>query len=114
MCETAQHPALGVNLTRHLPPSEVTKVSSSSTSSHETLLASLSDLQFTLNESLLIADISSDTSLQRLLPRETLIGTPFSQWVRESDAQATRDAFTAAQADPGHVHRVDQIGRAHV
>jgi len=82
-------------------------VSSSPPASHESLLASLSDLQFTLNESLFIADIRSDTSLQRLLPKDTLIGTPFSQWVRESDAQATLDAFTAAQADPGHVHRVD-------
>ena len=52
-------------------------MSSSAQNTLETLLASLADLRLTLNDSLAVQAVNSDSGLLRHLPREDMIGRPW-------------------------------------
>jgi PAS domain-containing protein len=86
---------------------EAKNLSISTQAGTEALLASLADLQITLNDSLRIADVASDSGPMRQLPRDAMIGRPWLELVRESDADIAQAALTAAVSDPGTAHRVD-------
>ena len=107
VCETPPNLTQGVNLIRHLCHLEAKKVSTSAPKSLETLLASLADLQLTLNDSHAVQAVNAEGSLLRHLPREELIGRPWLELVRESDKDLAEEALRAAEADPGAAHRVD-------
>lgn len=82
-------------------------MSTSAPKSLETLLASLADLQLTLNDSHGVQAVNAEGSLLRHLSRDKLIGRPWLELVRESDKALAEEALRSAQADPGSVHRVD-------
>ena len=82
-------------------------MSTSAPKSLETLLASLADLQLTLNDSHGVQAVTAEGSLLRHLSRDKLIGRPWLELVRESDKALAEEALRSAQADPGSVHRVD-------
>lgn len=82
-------------------------MSTSAPKSLETLLASLADLQLTLNDSHGVQAVNAEGSLLRHLSRDKLIGRPWLELVRESDKALAEEALRLAQADPGSVHRVD-------
>lgn len=75
--------------------------------SAQQLLESVADLLFTLNESHAVQEVTGDTGLLRLLPRDALIGRPWQELVRESDKNIAETALNAAQSDAGSSHRVD-------
>ena len=77
VCETPRNLTQGVNLIRHLCQLEAKKVSTSAPKSLETLLASLADLQLTLNDSQAVQAVTGEGSLLRHLQREELIGRPW-------------------------------------
>ena len=79
---------------------EAKNLSISTQAGTEALLASLADLQITLNDSLRIADVASDSVPMRQLPRYAMIGRPWLELVRESDADIAQAALTAAVSDP--------------
>lgn len=82
-------------------------MSTSAPKSPETLLASLADLQLTLNDSHGVQAVNAEGSLLRHLSRDNLIGRPWLELIRESDKALAEEALRSAQADPGSVHRVD-------
>ncbi len=82
-------------------------MSTSATKSLEALLASLADLQLTLNDNHAVQAVHAEGILGRHLPREELIGRPWLELVRESDKDHAEEALRAAQADSGTAHRVD-------
>ena len=82
-------------------------MSTSAPKSSETLLASLADLQLTLNDSHGVQAVNAEGSLLRHLSRDKLIGRPWLELIRESDKALAEEALRSAQADPGSVHRVD-------
>jgi transcriptional regulator PpsR len=86
---------------------EAKNLSISTQAGTEALLASLADLQITLNDSLRIADVASDSGPMRQLPRDAMIGRPWLELVRESDTDIAQAALTAAVSEPGTAHRVD-------
>ena len=71
------------------------------------LLASVADMQITLNDSFRVAEVASDSGSLRQLPRDELIGRPWLEFVRESDTATAEAALTAAVSEPGTAHRVD-------
>ena len=71
------------------------------------LLASVADMQITLNDSFRVAEVASDSGSLRQLPRDELIGRPWLELVRESDTATAEAALTAAVSEPGTAHRVD-------
>ena len=75
--------------------------------SAQQLLESVADVLFTLNESHAVQDITGDTGVLRLLPRDALIGRPWQELVREKDKNAAETALHAAQNDAGRSQRVD-------
>lgn len=82
-------------------------MSSSTHMSAETLLSSLVDLRLTLNDSHRVQEITSDSELLRHLFRDTLIGRPWLELVRDSDTSVAEEALRLAQAEPGSAHRAD-------
>ena len=82
-------------------------MSSSTHMSAETLLTSLVDLRLTLNDSHRVQEITSDSELLRHLFRDTLIGRPWLELVRDSDSSVAQEALRLAQAEPGSAHRAD-------
>ena len=56
--------------------------------SAQQLLESVADVLFTLNESHAVQDITGDTGVLRVLPRDALIGRPWQELVRETDKNA--------------------------
>ena len=71
------------------------------------LLASVADMQITLNDSFRVAEVASDSGSLRQLPRDAIIGRPWLELVRESDAATAEAALTAAVSEPGKAQRVD-------
>jgi len=69
--------------------------------SAQQLLESVADVLFTLNESHAVQDITGDTSVLRLLPRDALIGRPWQELLREADKTTAETALRAAQTDAG-------------
>ena len=67
-------------------------MSSSTHMSAETLLSSLVDLRLTLNDSHRVQEITSDSELLRHLFRDTLIGRPWLELVRDSDISGSEEA----------------------
>jgi len=75
--------------------------------SAQQLLESVADVLFTLNESQAVQEITGDTSVLRLLPRDALIGRPWQELLREADKTTAETALRAAQTDAGGSQRVD-------
>ena len=71
------------------------------------LLASVADMQITLNDSFRVAEVASGSGSLRQLPRDAIIGRPWLELVRECDAATAEAALTAAVSEPGTAHRVD-------
>jgi len=60
------------------------------------LLASVADMQITLNDSFRVAEVASGSGSLRQLPRDAIIGRPWLELVRECDAATAEAALTAA------------------
>jgi transcriptional regulator PpsR len=75
--------------------------------SAQQLLESVADVLFTLNESHAVQDITGDTSVLRLLPRDALIGRPWQELLREADKTTAETALRATQTDARSSQRVD-------
>ncbi len=75
--------------------------------SAQQLLESVADVLFTLNDSQAVQEITGDTSVLRLLPRDALIGRPWQELLREADKTTAETALRAAQTDAGGSQRVD-------
>ena len=71
------------------------------------LLASVADMQITLNDSFRVAEVASGSGSLRQLPRDAIIGRPWLELVRECDAATAEAALTSAVSEPGTAHRVD-------
>jgi len=71
------------------------------------LLASVADMQITLNDSFRVAEVASGSGSLRQLPRDAIIGRPWLELVRECDAATAEAALTVAVSEPGTAHRVD-------
>ena len=71
------------------------------------LLASVADMQITLNDSFRVAEVASGSGSLRQLPRDAIIGRPWLELVRECDTATAEAALTAAVSEPGTAHRVD-------
>ena len=71
------------------------------------LLASVADMQITLNDSFRVAEVASGSGSLRQLPRDAIIGRPWLELVRECDTATAQAALTAAVSEPGTAHRVD-------
>ena len=82
-------------------------MSTLSQNTSESLLTGLTDLQFSLNDSLRIASLTAESPLMRELSRDALIGRPWLELVSEADrAQAASCLETAAQ-QPGAAQKID-------
>ena len=82
-------------------------MSSSTPSSVETLLNSLSDVSFVLNESMSVQSMSEGSGVLRNLPRNDMIGRPWLDLVRESDKAIVSEALQTALETPEQAHRAD-------
>jgi len=82
-------------------------VSSSTPSSVKTLLNSLSDVSFVLNESMSVQSMSVGSGVLRNLPRDDMIGRRWLDLVRESDKAIVSEALQTALATPEQAHRAD-------
>ena len=82
-------------------------MSSSTPSSVETLLDSLSDVGFVLNESMSVQSMSVGSGVLRNLPRDDMIGRPWLDLVRESDKAIASEALQTALETPEQPHRAD-------
>jgi len=82
-------------------------VSSSTPSSVETLLDSLSDVGFVLNESMNVQSMSVGSGVLRNLPRDDMIGRSWLDLVRESDKAIASGALQTALETPEQAHRAD-------
>ena len=71
------------------------------------LLASVADMQITLNDSFRVAEVASGSGSLRQLPRDAIIGRSWLELVRECDTATAEAALTAAVSEPGTAHRVD-------
>ena len=82
-------------------------MSSSTPSSVETLLDSLSDVGFVLNESMNVQSMSVGSGVLRNLPRDDMIGRSWLDLVRESDKAIASGALQTALETPEQAHRAD-------
>ena len=82
-------------------------MSSSTPSSVETLLDSLSDVGFVLNESMNVQSMSVGSGVLRNLPRDDMIGRSWLDLVRESDKAIASEALQTALETPEQAHRAD-------
>ena len=82
-------------------------MSSSTPSSVETLLDSLSDVGFVLNESMSVQSMSLSSGVLRNLPRDDMIGRPWLDLVRESDKAIASEALQTSLDQPEQAHRAD-------
>ena len=82
-------------------------MSSSTPSSVETLLDSLSDVGFVLNESMSVQSMSVGSGVLRNLPRDDMIGRPWLDLVRESDKAIAGEALQSALETPEQALRAD-------
>lgn len=82
-------------------------MSSSTPSSVETLLDSLSDVGFVLNESMSVQSMSLSSGVLRNLPRDDMIGRPWLDLVRESDKAIASEALQTSLDKPEQAHRAD-------
>ncbi len=82
-------------------------MSSSTPSSVKTLLNSLSDVSFVLNESMSVQSMSVGSGVLRNLPRDDMIGRRWLDLVRESDKAIVSEALQTALATPEQAHRAD-------
>lgn len=73
----------------------------------KTLLDSVAGLLVTLNDANSIQDATGDSGLLRILPRDSLVGRPWLDLLRESDRGVANATLRAAQADTDRAHRVD-------
>ena len=82
-------------------------MSSSTPSSVETLLDSLSDVGFVLNESMSVQSMSVGSGVLRNLPRDDMIGRPWLELVRDSDKTIASEALQTALETPEQALRAD-------
>ncbi len=82
-------------------------MSSSTPSSVETLLGSLSDVGFVLNESMSVQSMSVGSGVLRNLPRDDMIGRPWLDLVRDSDKTIASEALQTALETPEQALRAD-------
>jgi len=82
-------------------------VSSSALASMETLLESLADVSFTLNEAQSVRSVSAGDGVLRNLPREEMIGRAWLDLVRDSDRATASEALELAVKAPEQALRAD-------
>ena len=82
-------------------------MSSSTPSSVETLIDSLSDVGFVLNESMSVQSMSVGSGVLRNLPRDDMIGRPWLELVRDSDKTIASEALQTALETPEQALRAD-------